>query len=129
MKKTRTAGLLFLFGGGVYTALELLTRQRTYFSMFCAGGCSLVLIDRWCNGRSRTQPLALRCCKGAAAVTLVELLFGLAFNRKHQEWDYSAQPLNLWGQICLPFSLLWSLLSVPAMGVSAHMTHALARRR
>ena len=26
-------------------------------------------------------------------------------------WNYSALPLNIMGQICLPFSLLWLLLS------------------
>ena len=30
-------------------------------------------------------------------------------------WDYSNMPLNLWGQICLPFSCLWFFLSAVAI--------------
>lgn len=30
-------------------------------------------------------------------------------------WDYSALPFNVLGQVCLPFSALWLLLSVPAI--------------
>ena len=32
-------------------------------------------------------------------------------------WDYSSMPLNLYGQICLPFSGLWFLLCIPAFGI------------
>ena len=30
-------------------------------------------------------------------------------------WDYSHLPLNLWGQICLTYSLIWVVLS--AVGI------------
>ena len=60
----------------------------------------------------RTQPdlrLALKCLMGAGIITGVELVFGLVFNRAlgMGVWDYSRVPLNLWGQICLPFTLIW----------------------
>ena len=32
---------------------------------------------------------------------------GLLFNRDYQVWDYRGQPLNLFGQICPVFSLIW----------------------
>ena len=32
-------------------------------------------------------------------------------------WDYSDMPLNLYGQICLPFTGLWFLLCIPAFGI------------
>lgn len=46
---------------------------------------------------------------GAGIITGVELVFGLVFNRAlgMGVWDYSRVPLNLWGQICLPFTLIW----------------------
>lgn len=46
---------------------------------------------------------------GAGIITGVELVFGLIFNRAlgMGVWDYSRVPLNLWGQICLPFTLIW----------------------
>ena len=41
---------------------------------------------------------------------------GLAFNRRHQIWDYQRMPANLRGQICLPFTLAWCGLSALALG-------------
>ena len=32
-------------------------------------------------------------------------------------WDYRDMPLNILGQVCLPYSLLWCLLTLPAMAL------------
>ena len=47
---------------------------------------------------------------------LLELLCGLLVNRAlgWAVWDYSAQPGNLWGQICPLYTLLWIPLSALA---------------
>ena len=58
-------------------------------------------------------PLWAKCFAGMLIITTVELIFGIAFNlilREHV-WDYSNVPLNFMGQICVPFSLLWFMLS------------------
>lgn len=123
--RARANGVLFLFGGGVYAIIELLYRGRTYFSMFCAGGASLLLIDRWCNKRRGKARVVTRCMRGASAVTLVELLFGLLFNRAHKVWDYSNLPCNLLGQICLQYSAAWAVLSLPAMFAASFIRRAL----
>lgn len=49
---------------------------------------------------------------GGAAYCTIELVYR---GRTHYSmffvgmgvWDYSRVPLNLWGQICLPFTLIW----------------------
>ena len=48
------------------------------------------------------------------AATTVELLMDIVYRDLLgvQIWDYSNQPLNLDGRICLPFSLAWGLLSI-----------------
>ncbi len=53
-----------------------------------------------------------KCFWGAVIITGTEFIFGMFFNRKFNMavWDYSALPLNILGQICLPFSALWFLL-------------------
>lgn len=53
--------------------------------------------------------LFTKCLLGALIITAVELIFGVIFNIKYNMgvWDYSNMPLNLLGQICLPFSVLW----------------------
>lgn len=107
----------FLFGGAAYCTIELVYRGRTHYSMFFAGG--IILAAFYCL--ERTQPglrLALKCLMGAGIITGVELVFGLVFNRAlgMGVWDYSRVPLNLWGQICLPFTLIWlafSFFTVP----------------
>lgn len=98
----------FLFGGAAYCTIELVYRGRTHYSMFFAGG--IILTAFYCL--ERTQPdlhLALKCLMGAGIITGVELVFGLIFNCAlgMGVWDYSRVPLNLWGQICLPFTLIW----------------------
>lgn len=45
----------------------------------------------------------------AIIITLLEFVFGIIFNifLGMNVWDYSNVPLNIMGQICLPFSLIW----------------------
>ena len=111
----------FLLGGTVYVALEMLWRGRSHISMFAAGGVCFLLLGKLRNLR---LPLSVRSVMGAAAVTGVELVTGLLFNRSFQVWDYRNMPLNFLGQICLPFSLLWIPVSAMGMGL-----HALLERR
>lgn len=119
--------LFFLFGAGAYASLELISRRRTYFCMFLAGGTCFLLIQRICNQLLQRCRAITRCLAGSAVITAVELMFGLLFNRRHTVWDYSALPMNFRGQICLPFSLLWMLLALPAMKLGAWMARGLRR--
>lgn len=101
----------FAVGSAGYPLLELLWRGRTHWSMALAGGLSLLLIYPLSAGRKRR----FYCCKAAAVITAVELLFGIVFNiiLRKNVWDYSKMRGNLWGQICLPYCLLWVLLALP----------------
>ena len=53
--------------------------------------------------------LSLGDCGIGLGVTAGCVVFGLIFNCAlgMGVWDYSRVPLNLWGQICLPFTLIW----------------------
>ena len=65
----------------------------------------------------RSKCLAVKCVIGSLTVTVIEFLFGFIFNivlKKHV-WDYSDKPFNLFGQVCLLFTLLWGLLCVVAI--------------
>jgi uncharacterized membrane protein len=109
--------LLFLTGGTLYPALEILCRGRTDFSMALAGGACLCLIQRVCNEKLCGSPLVLRCFAGSAVITSVEFCVGAVVNLalKMDVWDYSEMPANLLGQVCAPFSLLWFVLTIPAV--------------
>ena len=108
--KIRTNAILFALGGGAYVGLELLWRGRSHFSMFLAGGASLLLIGKL-NRVEPKLPLPVRAVAGSGIITMVELIAGLLFNRDYAVWDYRNLPGNWLGQICPQFSLLWILLA------------------
>jgi hypothetical protein len=110
---------LFLTGGTVYPTLEIICRGKTDISMAAAGGVCLCLIDKVCNKKLKNMPLNIRCFAGSTIITFVEFITGLLVNvaLKMDVWDYSAMPLNILGQICVPFSLLWYVATLPAMEI------------
>ena len=92
-------GALFSLGGLAYCGLELLWRGRTHYSMFLAGGTSLLLLGKL-NHMEPKLPLFLRAVVGSGIITMVELTAGLIFNRSYTVWDYRDQ----WGRSvpCFP---------------------------
>ena len=96
--------LLFSVGGCCYMGIELLWRGWSHSSMFLAGGTCFLLLGKL--GKVTKNPLT-RALVGTGIITGVEFLAGLLVNRNYDVWDYRKMPLNLKGQICLPFCLLW----------------------
>ena len=117
---------LFCVGGAGYVGLELLWRGWSHISMFLAGGTCFLLLGGLRN-RLRTMPIALRGVLCSGIITAVELTAGLVFNRSYQVWDYRALPLNLGGQICLPFSLFWIPLGLGAMELYAAVDQSVSK--
>lgn len=113
MKKN---SLVFIVGSCLYPMLEILWRGYSHSSMALAGGISMVLINTVCCGKMQKKSLAARCTAGSLIITGVEFLMGILVNRvlHLHVWDYSAMPLNLLGQVCLPFSVIWFFLTIPA---------------
>ncbi|MBQ4578187.1 MAG: hypothetical protein IJA84_03895 [Clostridia bacterium] len=107
MKKTLA---VFATGAVGYCALETLWRGRTHPSMALCGGAALVLLRKMAQRAGSRLTL---CLRGGALITGLELLCGLACNRTHRVWDYSALPGNFRGQVCPAFSALWCLLCLP----------------
>jgi uncharacterized membrane protein len=100
--------VIFYIGGMLYTAIELLWRGWTHGSMFVLGGICFCVIGSLDRDNPRL-PVLLQMVVGALLVTVLEFFSGLLLNRmlRMNVWDYSAAPYNLFGQICLPFVLLW----------------------
>ena len=105
---------LFALGGGVYVSLEMLYRGRSHYSMFLAGGASLLLIGQL-NRVTPRLPFFFRAAVGAGIITMVELAAGLLFNRDYGVWDYRGQWGNWLGQICPLFSLIWIALAAAVL--------------
>ena len=111
---------VFLFGGGIYSVLEVLWRGFTHWSMALVGGLCVVLI--YCI-EAKSYPFLVKMVLSGLGITAIEGLAGILFNiiLKMNVWDYSDLFLNIYGQICLWFALLWILLSVPALWILSRM--------
>ena len=99
----------FLLGAAGYPVLELLYRGRTHYSMAIAGGLSACAIRFVGAAKCNIAVQAVLC---GLAITGIELICGLIWNRNHQVWDYCKMPFNYHGQVCVPYTLLWCGLSV-----------------
>lgn len=106
--------LLFFTGGAGYYLIELLYRGYSHCSMAICGGICFFLIY-FSNLRFSHKSIFLRSLAGAVIITVVEFFTGCVVNIALclSVWDYSSMPLNLFGQICLPYSFLWFLLCFP----------------
>lgn len=103
---------IFAFGGGAYYILELLFRGYSHYSMFCVGGLCVLFLYK-INGWFADIPLVLRALIGAVTISLTEFISGCILNiwLDMNIWNYSAQPLNIFGQVCLLFTFFWFILS------------------
>lgn len=113
MRKLCKAAILASIGGAVYVCLELLFRGRSHWTMAVLGGVLFLIIGSFNEILPWEMPLLLQAVLGAVVVTMAELAAGILLNRwlGLGIWDYSNMPFNLWGQICLPFSVLWVFLA------------------
>lgn len=117
MKKLLQSLIMFIIGGFLYIGIEFLYRGYSDFSMYFAGGLSFMLIGLMNEWFSWKLALISKMLISSIIITTIELLVGLIVNvwLKEGVWDYSAMPYNFMGQICLLFSNLWFLLSLPAI--------------
>lgn len=104
---------LFVVGGDIYVFLEICFRGCSHWSMFVLGGiCFLGLgyINRFLPWET---PLAFQMLIGMFMITVLEFITGMAVNvyLGWDVWDYSKEPANLLGQICLSASIGWYFLS------------------
>lgn len=106
---------IFCVGGMLYGIIELLWRGHTHISMFLVGGLCFYLIGL--IDEKTSLPIVFQLPLSALIVTAVEFISGVIINLvlKLDVWDYSGMPLNLFGQICPTFSLMWLFLSFPAI--------------
>ena len=108
-----------LFGVGMiaYMLIEQIYRGYTFFEMGICGGIAIVLLDKINNYISWDMDILLQGCIGSALITGMEFIIGnlsLA-GVLPKMWDYSNVWMNYKGIICLPFSLIWIVLSICAI--------------
>lgn len=125
MKSAAKHAILFLIGGTIYILIELAFRGRSHWTMFLMGGLLFIAIGQLNEGFTWEMPLLLQGVIGGAMITGAELVAGLILNvwLGLGIWDYSNLPLNLWGQISLPFSLAWVGLAMVAVIIDDYLRY------
>ncbi len=116
---------IFLLAGLIYSLLEICFRGFTHWTMTILGGisgCGLYVIS------TLNIPVWVKALYGALMITTFEMITGYVVNivLSMGVWDYSAVPLNFMGQISLPFSALWYVLSLWAMGICKKVRESFA---
>lgn len=109
--------LLITTGGFIYCLLEIAFRGRTHWSMGMVGGLSFLICGLVNEYFSMDMLIWKQMIICAILITLVEFVSGCILNLWFGLgiWDYSNIPFNILGQICLPFTVIWFLLSLPAI--------------
>ena len=109
--------VLFSIGGAIYLMIEviwryLMNRPDTHWTMFIVGGLAFLIIGSINEYFTWEIPIWLQSIIGTIAVTVLEFISGCVLNiwLGLNIWDYSNMPLNLFGQICVPFMVAWIIL-------------------
>ena len=111
-------GIMFLLFCFIYSLLEIAARGYTHWTMTLLGGIVGMLLYRL-HGTAPRHTLLLQALSGAFIITALEMVVGVLDNLVLQwhVWSYREMPWNVYGQICLPFSVLWFLVCIPALGI------------
>lgn len=117
--------VLFFFGGLVYYLIEILWRGYSHWTMIILGGLCFIAVGLINNILPWNMVIELQALIGAVLITSLEFIVGLIVNVNlgWDIWDYSNVPFNFLGQICLPFSLLWYMLSIIVIFTDDYIRH------
>lgn len=118
--------VVFGLGAFAYGLLEISFRSYTHWTMFLTGGTVLCLLYYIYNNTG-VKSFWARALIGCAVITSAELMVGVYANMVYGlgVWDYSQRPFNFYGQICLLFSGLWLLLSIPVSTLTSFLNRKL----
>lgn len=127
MRKVSEYIFLWALGGSMYYLLETGLRGFSHWSMFVVGGLALCFCTYQGEVMHWTEGLWIQIVRSVIFVTALEFITGILVNKYFHlaVWDYSDQPFNLWGQICLPFMILFSGLLVAAIYLGGTLSHKL----
>lgn len=116
---------LWLIGGIIYYAAEMVFRGRSHWTMIVVGGICFLICGGLNEWFSFKMPLLLQGGVCACLVTIVEFFAGCVLNLWLQMniWDYSNMPLNLYGQICFPFTILWVFVCMIGVVVDDYLRY------
>lgn len=103
--------VLSLIGGAIYYGIECIWRGYSHWSMAILGGICFIAVGSINELFSWEMPMWKQCLIGAIVVTILEFITGCIVNLwlGWNIWHY--ERFDILGQICLPFTFFWFLLS------------------
>ncbi|MBC8584146.1 hypothetical protein H8705_00925 [Oscillospiraceae bacterium NSJ-64] len=119
VEKIKEYATVYTIGSVGYSMIEILWRGFTHWTMALTGGVCFLFIHI-ANFRLTGVNIWKKCLAGSTIITLIEFVVGCIVNRLlHMNvWDYSKQFLNIMGQVCPLYSILWFFLCIPTFGLS-----------
>mgnify|MGYP002522350951 CR=1 FL=1 len=131
IKETLKIIILFSIGGLAYCGIEIAYRGFTHWTMGVVGGFCFVIIGGLNNYIPWEMKIWKQAIVGSLVITSCELVAGIVLNLflGLHIWDYSTVPFNILGQICLPFSLLWILLSFVGIFIDDWLRYVLFKEQ
>lgn len=120
--------ILIFIMGALYMVLEGIWRGWTHISMLVVGGLSAFFIGKlnehpfFCDKKMWQE-----CVIGTLIILTLEFTSGMILNvwLKLGIWDYSDTWGNLYGQICIPYAVLWFFLVPLAIYVDDYLRYKL----
>ncbi len=108
--------LLWTWGGAIYLLMEVVYKilsgkpETISWTMLLLAAILCIPIERFGKKVPVSLPIQALIC--AIIITIAEFIAGIILNvwLGLGIWDYSTMPLNVEGQICLPFAILWYIL-------------------
>lgn len=116
---------LWFLGGIIYYSFEILFRGFSHWSMFILGGVCMMFFAFQGRATHWNDPMWLQVIRCTVFVTACEFITGLIVNKWFHlgVWDYSDQPFQLFGQICLPFAVIFSALCAVGILLCGYLLH------
>ena len=117
--------ILFIFGGLIYITIELICRGHSHWTMLLLGGICFVALGAINEVIPWEMPLWKQMLIGSVIITVLEFITGIIVNiwLGWNVWDYSNMPLNLIGQVCVPFMIIWFFISLLAIILDDYMRY------
>ena len=125
LKRYHKEIILWILGGLIYIGIELIWRGYSHWTMFLLGGICFVCIGRINEVIQWDMSLWKQVLIGTVIITGLEFLTGCIVNLclGWNIWDYSEMPLNVMGQICVQYMLLWVPASAAAIVLDDYLRY------
>lgn len=125
MKRISEYLFIWAFGGTIYYTFEMFFRGFSHWTMFVLGGiCAAFCVWQGLMLKWR-EPLWIQIVRCTIFVVAGEFITGIIVNKwlGWQVWDYTDQPFQLFGQICIPFTIIFSGLCAFGIIIGGYFLH------